>query len=296
MLLSDYISQVRELVHDLQSTDWTDAELTTHVNTARERVALDRHCVRQLFFNLSLIPTQEIYPIQGGIGGIAVLTGGSAYVTPVVAIGAPPAGGVQAAASAVVTGGVIVAINMTNWGSGYTSTPNVTITDAGGGTGATGSAVALVRVLDVSSCTVLYPGNSLSIMMGWLPWTYFQAWIRMNRNQFGFPNWYTTHTETNQLFFGRPPDQSYRLEIDAAVLPNPLVTLTDADTQVIPPNTDAVQWYAARMAMMKLQNFDQAEYYNKAYERRIMQIGQTRQGRRLTNVYNNSIMRMLRGW
>ena len=79
MLTSDYISQIRELVHDLQSVDWTDTELITIVNNARQRAALDLHCVRTLYTGLTTIPNQEVYPINGGVGSITLLSGGSGY-------------------------------------------------------------------------------------------------------------------------------------------------------------------------------------------------------------------------
>ena len=49
MQLSDYILQVQELLHDLSSVDWTQSEFTNAVNGGRKRVALDTHCIRQLY-------------------------------------------------------------------------------------------------------------------------------------------------------------------------------------------------------------------------------------------------------
>lgn len=72
-----------------------------------------------------------------GIVNVSVSAGGSGYVqaSTTVTVGAPPAGGIQATARAVVTGGQVTAIVMINKGSGYTANPSVTI--AGAGTGAT---------------------------------------------------------------------------------------------------------------------------------------------------------------
>lgn len=84
-------------------------------------------------------------PGDGSIGSITVNAGGSGYAAaPTVAIAAPPAGGTQAQATAVVAGGSVTAINVTTVGSGYTSNPAVTITPAAGdpGTGAAATAVA----------------------------------------------------------------------------------------------------------------------------------------------------------
>lgn len=74
----------------------------------------------------------------GSVSAIAVGAGGTGYTTATVAIAAPSAGGVQATATANVTGGVVTSITVTNPGSGYASAPTVTIT--GPGTGATATA------------------------------------------------------------------------------------------------------------------------------------------------------------
>jgi hypothetical protein len=74
-----------------------------------------------------------------GVGSIAVDVGGTGYTLPTVTISAPDdADGVQATATAVVSGGVVTSITVTEEGSGYTSPPTVTI--GGAGIGATATA------------------------------------------------------------------------------------------------------------------------------------------------------------
>lgn len=294
MLLSDYIAEVRQLVHDVQSTDWSDADLTTLVNGARKRVALDTHCVRYLFTGLNLITQQEVYPMYGGVGGLVITNPGSGYVNPVVAIGAPPAGGVQATATAVATGGVITSLQMTNWGSGYTSVPTVNITGAPG-INAAATATTLRKVIDVLSIFVLWPGNAQGMTLRWYPFTTFQAWFRANRLQFGYPNIWTDLFEMNRVYFARPPDQPYGAEWDTVVLTDDLVLVTDNDTQIIPPWDDAVKYYASHLALLKLQNFEHADYYNKKYEARVKQLLATKQDRRISNIYQNTYRRLMRG-
>ena len=71
---------------------------------------------------------------------LSVSAGGSGYTSATVAISAPTgAGGVQATAQPVITGGVITGFIMTNPGSGYSTAVNngVTATISGTGTGAT---------------------------------------------------------------------------------------------------------------------------------------------------------------
>jgi len=70
---------------------------------------------------------------------ITVNAGGSGYTSaPTVTIAAPSSG-VTATATAVISGGAVTKIIITNRGSGYTSAPTVTIS-GGGGTGATATA------------------------------------------------------------------------------------------------------------------------------------------------------------
>lgn len=293
MLLSDYITQVRVLIHDLASQDWTDGELTTIVNNARMRVALDAHCVRRFYVGNQLIPNQEIYPITGGVGRIQLLTGGTGYpAVPTVTIAAPPAGGVQATATAVAVGGVVQSITITNWGSRYVSNPAVTI--GGGGAGATASATAMFNVLDVLSISIVWPGNAQRYMMAWMPFSPFQAFCRANATSFSNPSVWSTHDETNQLFYYAPPNQAYTAEIDAVVLPDALVNLADNDTQVLQPNADAVQYYSAHIALAKLQNVEISEYWRKIYTIRMREIKQTRQDRRIPNIYRNYFRRINR--
>jgi hypothetical protein len=293
VLLSDYISQVRNLIHDLQAVDWTDAELTTIVNSARKRVALDAHCVRTFFSGLNFVANQETYPLSGGIGGVNMTNVGSGYTSvPTVTFDAPPAGGVQATGTAVLSGTTVADVLMTNWGSGYTSVPNITF--GGPGVDAAGTAIAILNILDYLSITPLWPGNSNSRMMSWLPFTTFQAWCRAYRLNTGYPQAWTNHDEMN-LFFVQPiPDQPYMCEIDAIIMPSDLVNLSDSDTQLVLPFADAVQWYATYIAMIKLQNLDQAEFFSNKYKIRVREIRATRQDRRIPNIYQSSFRRMSR--
>lgn len=110
--------------------------------------------------------------ITGGsndpIASINLNSGGSGYlVAPTVTISAPPAGGIQATATATVNAnGVVTGITITNPGSGYTSAPTVSFT--GTGTGATATAEidensepGPVRNLTVANSANLVPGISL---------------------------------------------------------------------------------------------------------------------------------------
>lgn len=294
MLLSDYILQAQELIHDTSGIDYTTAEMTAYVNAARKRVALDFHCVRSFFTGLTTVTNQETYPITGGVGGALITNPGLYAVAPTVTFGAPPAGGTTATGTPLMLGTApnltVGGINMTSWGSGYVSTPTVTFSSGA----AAATAVALVNVIDLQSISFLF-GTQRSMML-WRPFTEFQAVFRYNTTQVGPPVVWSNYTEGNLFYLFRIPDQNYPLEIDAIVLPNPLVNLTDNDLQVLDPNADAVQYYAAHLALIKLQNFEQAEYLMKKYADRVRTIQITKQTRRIPNIYQNYWRRLQRGY
>lgn len=300
MLLSDYILQVRQLVHDLQGNDFSNSDLIGYINTARQRVALDAHCVRSFYTGLNLIPLQERYPITGGVGGAQLTLAGSGYAPPpaappAVTIAAAPAGGVTATAVATVSAaGTVSLVTITNWGSGYVTTPSITIAPPGAGVTATAVAITLLNVLDILSISILWPGNTNRYTLGWLPFTPFQAFCRTLPTFSRNPSVWTNFDEINAFFLYPIPDQSYISEIDAIVLPNPLVGLSESDLQILQPNADAVQFYAAHLALIKLQNFEHADYLNKKYEARLQQIKLTRQDRRYQNVYRSWYRRLNR--
>ena len=78
-------------------------------------------------------------PSDGTVDSVTVGAGGSGYTAATVTFSAPPSGGTLATGTVTVTGGAVTAVVITNPGSGYLTPPTVTI--AGDGTGATGTAV-----------------------------------------------------------------------------------------------------------------------------------------------------------
>lgn len=311
MLLSDYITQVQFLVHDQTNADFSTAELTSQINNARTAVALDFHCCRQAFLqpppnapnaglynSVTVIPNQELYPLVGanGLNGIvvgAIPFGVGANYTPATTItfAAGPAGSTLPTAVPVITGGKIFSINMTQWGTGYTPgvAPTITITDPGGGSGATAQATMFNNVFNVISISYLW-GNQ-RYMLRYRAFTLFQAYMR---SQLFFTQrgliW-TIHEQMGRVLIQPPPDQPYQTEWDVLCLPMPLVNSTDFDAQIVPPWSDAVQYYAAYLCLMKLQNFEQAEFMLKLYSARVPKIIIGAGGVRIPNPYNKNFQR-----
>lgn len=284
MLLSDYITQVRLLVHDVSAQDWTDAELIGHINNSRTCIALDTHCVRQFATGLDAIANQETYPISGGVGGIVVTAGGTLYTSaPTVTFtgGSPTT---AATATAVVTSGAVSAVYMTSWGAGYSSAPAIGFT-GGGGSGATATATTLINVLDIGGLSLLY--TNWRGPLRWRPFGAFQAFCRADPLLRTIPAFWTNYTEQNLFYLYPIPDSSntYKLELDVVVLPNALAATTDSDTQITMPYADAVQYYASYLALTKLQNMDQAYVFLNRYKSRVKQIAMTRQTARIQDAY-----------
>jgi hypothetical protein len=302
VLASDYISQIRSLIHDLQAVDWSDAELLTIVNSARQRVALDAHCVRTFYQGLNVVPNVEQYPLTGGLGGATMTNVGSGYPlssvgpAPIVTIAPPSGGGTTATAIAILgpVAGTVGSLQITGWGTGYAGAETITIAPPVAGVTATASPIILSNILDFLSITAIWPGGTNSRMMKWRSFSMFQAWCRAYRQNFGYPQAWTNLDEMNLFFLQPIPDQPYQTEIDAIVMPVNLATTASNDTQVILPFADAVQWYGAYIAMIKLQNLDQADFFSKKYELRIRGLRATRQDRRNPNIYQQSYRRMSR--
>jgi hypothetical protein len=109
------------------------------------------------------------------------------------------------------------------------------------------------------------------------------------------------HQGIMQAFMSYVPDQAYQMEWDIITLPTPLVNNTDVDSQVIAPCNDAVQLFAAHLAMASLQNYQMADWWYTGkpqqpgkYDSRIMQLAMTGFCRRIPNPYRTYLKRLRR--
>jgi len=207
-------------------------------------------------------------------------------------------GGVRALGVPVIANGVITSINVTRWGTGYTpviplisggSLPAITITDSGGGTGATANAVMFNNVFNVISISYIW-GNQ-RYMLKFRGFTLFQAYMRSQLAFFQRGMIWTINQQMGFVQIQPPPDQPYVTEWDTICLPLPLVSTSDADQQIRPPYDRAVQYYAAYLCLLKLQNFEQAEYMLKLYSARVPKIIIGAGGVRIPNPYHKTFQR-----
>ena len=63
-MLNQYVLQTQRLLHDLNGQFWPVPELTDYVNEARNRIAQDTKCLRQIVTGMTLTAQQEVYPTQ----------------------------------------------------------------------------------------------------------------------------------------------------------------------------------------------------------------------------------------
>lgn len=258
---SNYVTQVQRLLHDANAQFWSLAEIKDYINEARIRTVKDTGAYRVLQ-TIFLSTGLEVYPF-GGVTGFNITNAGSGYATaPSVAVSAPATGaGVNATAVATVSGGKVITVSITNPGTLYSSQPAVTFS-GGGGTGAAAQAYFLQsNSIDAINVSVFW-GNTRRVLSRWV-WSVFNAKARAWVQYLGLPSVFSVYNYA-QLYIAKIPDQAYQAEVDTVIEPPPL--LDDTTIEVIPLNfQDPVQYYAAHLAKMKQQRWDEAERFLNKY-------------------------------
>lgn len=302
MLLSDYIADVQEILHDSTASVWPLQRVISRINDARIDVARDMHCIRKNVVGIQLIPGKEIYDMTGAVAGATVTAGGSNYTgaTVPVTFSAAPAGGVTALGTGNITSGALTSITMTQWGSGYTSIPVITI--GGAGSGASAAAVALFQSNPLSTNIgqpitpnkISFIWNGERRTLKYASFMLFDAYARMWVQNFNAPPGIWTHHQQEQLVYIQPPpDQLYLSEWDIIFLPAPLVANSDVDTQIKEPWGRALQFRAASYLLEKLRNSSQVIEMERRYSDMVPHIITTSSGIRIPNIYNRSFQRRI---
>jgi hypothetical protein len=153
--------------------------------------------------------------------------------------------------------------------------------------GATPSVTNVFQVISISNIW-----NNERYTLSFRGFTLFQAYFRSWNTTFNSrPGVWTIHQQMLQVYLRPAPDQIYLSEWDVLSLPTPLVNLTDVDSQVMPPWNKVVQFRAAALALMKNQNFEQAQYYDAKYDQRVPKYIIGAGGIRIPNPYNRSFQR-----
>lgn len=272
-VLSDYSSAVKSLLHDFNLQFYgAPFSLTTAINTARNRVAVDGQCVR-------VLPRST-----GPISSVTVTAGGTGYLTPPT-ITISGNGGTGAILTAVLTGNSVTSVTVTNGGTNY-ALPMTLNFSGGSGTGAAATAnVANINVTtagqevytfaSVNSIAALQPGVlgiqailSVAVNQGaWKPTLRYSAWGQMqayyrsyNASILNYPEIWSQYGQgTNGSMYLYPiPSSVYSMDWDCICLPIPLVD--DTSFEAIPyPWTDCVPYYAAYLAYLNAQRREDAD-------------------------------------
>ena len=303
--LNNYLASVQRLLRDTDQSLENPEDLINYINRARREVAMRAQCIR-------VLP-----PTSSSIVGWTVQTGGTGYSSaPTCAITSPdyPSGklpypnGKQALATAIVQAGVIVAIESQFGGSGYFN-PIMTITDPSG-KGATATPVlqgltllnqaqeqynfsdvdlsqfpGVDSIFNVRSVSIIYANYRYSLPK--YAFTIYQAYIRQYPFQYQYvPTFFTQFGQGagGSLFFYPLPSQTYQMELDCLCLPSDLQT--NNDYEALPaPWTDAVAYFAVKLAYEELQNLNAANYYQMQFDKYLLGYSQAARIGGPTNVY-----------
>lgn len=303
--LNGYIAQVQRFARDQKQTFLDIGNIESYVNQARREVAMRTQCIR-------ILP-----PISGAIVSWTITNHGSGYSsTPVCTITPPdfPSGGPtnplgkQATATATVVSGIITAINNTYGGAGYFQ-PQMTITDATG-SGATAIATlspmnllnqgqeqylfsninltafpGVKEIYNVHSVSIIYANYRYSLPC--YSFSTYQAMIRQYPFQYQYvPTFFSQFGQgaSGSLFFYPWPSQTYQMEWDCRCIPLDLID--NQSVEILPdPWTDAVPYFAAKLAFEELQNLNAAKYYDDQFNVRCLGYSQYARVGRATNPY-----------
>ena len=279
--LQGYITQVRYLLHDANANFYTNDQLTSYINSGRERVVRDTGCLRTV--QVSQSPAT---PVAGGNNpviwstGLAVTAG--QYVFSNIFI------------YQIVTGGTLGATVPPYPSANYVYPPTTvqTLPDSAVtyqyvapceviNFAALPSGLLTLDVLNVN----LYWGNS-RIPLRYLPWTQFNAQLRYWQNYVGRPICFSIFGQS-QIYVGPVPDQAYVIDLDTVILPTAMVNLSDTDT-INDPYDTVVQFYAAHLAKYYEQSFGEAEIYLQQYKQKAQAVLTSTFTRRIPDPYSTS--------
>lgn len=276
--LSSYLTEVQRLLHDANAVFWSTSELTDYINDARERVVRDTGCLRTLQITSTPLSNTGVVAIPWA-NGLAVTAG--QFIFSNIFIYEVTVSGVLATDAAPYPTGSATFPPSTPFTNGtatlqYSSNAEVI------------SLAALpngIQTLDVLNVT-LYWGNS-RIPLRYLPWSNFNAQLRYWQNYVGRPICFSTYGQ-GQLYIAPVPDQSYAIEVDTVILPQPLSTNTpNAVDVIVDPYTTPVAFYAAYKAKYKEQSYGEAEIYKQEYAKHVQAVLNSVYTRRIPDPYSS---------
>lgn len=294
MLLSAYLTKVQRLLHDSNNKFWSQSELTDYINQASAKTVSDTGCLRQLVTTLppltvitgtawaANVVTFTVAAVGSAqIGATFTVTGASpsGYNGTFVVTGVTPTTITAALTSnpgSWVSGGTLVAQLMTVTAQEIYTFPSVSVTVAANQTPTTNQ-----QVIDILNVNIIQ--GSVRYAMRYMPWTQFNAMLRPWLNYNSLPMFMSVYNQ-NQLYLGPIPDQPYVMEVDCVYVPPTMVATTDDDTVLYPFN-EATPYYAAFLAQMGKQRWQEAQAMSVTYAQRLNQIYEETNKRRIMSPY-----------
>lgn len=267
MALTAYQTQVQQLLHDTTGTLYPLSNLTGYINTARSQLALEAECVRFLFGwdGIQLTGT-----FTQGSPSIASITYPAAFadtitnwvlVAPVTltpgttVIGFNQGGGTITMSANANTSGTFPFFvgppnNTANLQEVYTL-PLGTLAPGGAALCATTGVNSVIAVKSISLNWGGSAGSNAYTLDYW-DWSSFQAYLRFYGQQGlqGNPAVWTRYQ--NNVYLRPVPTQVYPMQWDSIC--SVIALVNDSTPEAIPyPFTDAVQYYAAYLALLNAQ-------------------------------------------
>lgn len=285
--LSEYITEVRDIVNDPNSSFYSNTQITRWVNEGRNKTAMQGQCVR-----IMPAPTARVTNINITAPGVAYADATITISGPDAVDGTPT----TATATPVISSGQIVSATVANPGGGYVATPTVTIT-SNTGAGATAVAVLSPHVFTIArqeiysfsdfnaviqatvpgakgiigllNCSVSW-GNMRPTLQHW-DFSSMQAYLRAGSiGMQNFPQAWAQYGQgsAGTLYFWPVPAQLAQLELDTYC---DVLDLSDAQpVDLLPEQFDnAPQWWAAYRAYTNAQRFQDAAQMLQTFQQRL---------------------------
>ena len=281
--LSQYITQVQYLLHDATGVFYTQTQLTTYINQARERVVRDTGALRTI--QTLTVPAS---PTAGGQAPVlwtanTAVTVGQQLVSNIYTYIVTTAGTTGSTAPPYPGS------SNSNY-SGNVYPPSTPFLDGTAYIQYVGNAEQInyvtlpsgVQTLDVLNIN-LYWGNT-RVPLRYLPWTQFNAELRFWQNYIGRPICFTQYGQ-GSIIIAPVPDNIYTVDIDTVILPTALTNPSDIDNINDPYNTP-VPFYASYLAKYYEQSFGEAEIYKQEYNKHVQAVLVAISTRRMPTPYS----------
>lgn len=306
-MLFEYQQQTQRFIGDQNQKKIAPNDIIYYVNTARRHVAEITQSVRILT------------PISGSITSITTVLPGTGYTSATITISTPdlPGGtsinplGLQATATATLSGGSIASITITNHGNGYYQ-PVVTISGNGTGASATaitssvttlvqgqevynfssfplGNAPGVGSIFMIKSTAIIY--NNYRYVLPMYSFSTYQEYIRQYPQQYEYVPAVCAQLGQGtggNLYMYPIASQAYSFQCDCFCLPINLAN--DTDIEAIPqPWTDTVPYYAAYLAKLEMQDMNGARGMLDLFEKLLLQKSNAARAGRRINPYGRWI-------